>query len=370
MTPKIRLKGFNGEWKTCKLGDVAKVLRGVRVTRQQLTQDGCYPVYQNTNYPLGYFNNYNVESYNPFVILGGSAGLVGFSNCKFWAADDCAFFNESKIIDKYWLYCILQLNKSLIKKNVRGSSVPRLERSALSNLEINVPSLPEQRALATFFTSLDNQISVAEKRLASLKQVKAASLQAMFPQEGETTPKLRFKGCEGEWKKVKLEYIYTLSAAGDLRKELFSLVKDKKHPYPVFSNSLEDAGLYGYTSEYRYEKDALTITGRGTLGHTEYRTECFDAIIRLLILQPKKVICNIFIKEYINHKRPFVYESTGVPQLTIPQIKDVEVPVPSYEEQVKIASYFTTLDRQISAQSSKISKLKQIKSACLDQMFV
>ena len=183
-------------------------------------------------------------------------------------------------------------------------------------------------------------------------------------------PKIRLKGFSGEWKKVKLENIYTLSAAGDLRKDLFSPTKDINHPYPIFSNSLENAGLYGYSSEYRYEKDALTITGRGTLGHAEYRTECFDAIIRLLILQPKKEICNIFVKEYINHKSPFVYESTGVPQLTIPQIKDIEIPIPpNKEEQRQIATFFTSLDNQISAAEKRLASLKQVKAASLQAMF-
>ena len=183
-------------------------------------------------------------------------------------------------------------------------------------------------------------------------------------------PKIRLNGFSGEWKKVKLENIYTLSAAGDLRKDLFSPTKDINHPYPIFSNSLENAGLYGYSSEYRYEKDALTITGRGTLGHAEYRTECFDAIIRLLILQPKKEICNIFVKEYINHKSPFVYESTGVPQLTIPQIKDIEIPIPpSKDEQRALATFFTSLDNKISAAEKRLASLKQVKAASLQAMF-
>ena len=57
-----------------------------------------------------------------------------------------------------------------------------------------MPSLLEQQAIASYFTSLDSQISASTSRLASLKQMKAASLQAMFPQEGETVPKIKIQG--------------------------------------------------------------------------------------------------------------------------------------------------------------------------------
>ncbi len=60
--------------------------------RNQLTKEGEYPVSQNTNYPLGYFDKYNVEANNPFVIIGGFVGLIGYSKINYWTADDCAYF--------------------------------------------------------------------------------------------------------------------------------------------------------------------------------------------------------------------------------------------------------------------------------------
>lgn len=204
MKPKIRFKGFEGGWKAEELAHVCSVNRGVRVTRNDLHNNGIYPVYQNTDYPMGYYTKFNVESNNPFVIVGGSAGLIGFCHTNFWAADDCVFFGDNPIINKSFLYNNLIFHKTEIKRNVRGASVPRLDRETLRKLPVSIPSLPEQQEIASYFTSLDSQISAATSRLASLKQMKAASLQAMFPQEGETVPKIRFKGFEGEWKKVKL----------------------------------------------------------------------------------------------------------------------------------------------------------------------
>lgn len=179
-TPKVRFKGFEGEWKKVKLGNVCSVNRGTRITKKELNTNQSYPVYQNTNYPLGYYKNYNVEANNPYVIIGGSAGLIGFSNVPFWAADDCAYFGDNDSLDKAFLYSTLLFHIAEIKKNVRGSSVPRLDRSTLIDLEINLPSFSEQQAIATFFRSLDRKIALETARLEKLKQIKLACLDKMF----------------------------------------------------------------------------------------------------------------------------------------------------------------------------------------------
>ena len=179
-TPRVRFKGFEGEWEETTIGKVTSVKRGVRVTRKNLRDHGLYPVYQNTDYPMGYYNRYNVESNNPFVIIGGSAGLIGFCEKDFWAADDCAYFCDSVKLDKSYLYCMLVNKNSEIKKNVRGSSVPRLDRQVINDLNIVLPSIAEQRAIASYFTTLDRQITLQSQRLEKLKQIKAACLDNMF----------------------------------------------------------------------------------------------------------------------------------------------------------------------------------------------
>ena len=179
-TPRVRFKGFEGEWEDTTIGKVTSVKRGVRVTRKNLRDHGLYPVYQNTDYPMGYYNRYNVESNNPFVIIGGSAGLIGFCDKDFWAADDCAYFSDNVKLDKSYLYCMLLNKSSEIKKNVRGSSVPRLDRQVINDLNILLPSIKEQRAIASYFTSLDRQITLHTQRLEKLKQIKAACLDKMF----------------------------------------------------------------------------------------------------------------------------------------------------------------------------------------------
>ena len=149
LTGQIRLKGFSEPWGEKKLEEVCSVKRGVRVVKRNLTTDGLYPVYQNTNFPLGYSNQYNVEANTPFVIIGGSAGQVGICRERYWAADDCAFFACHDIYKEY-LYYVLLLNQSNILHNVRTGTIPRLDRSFLSNMVVYISSnIDEQQAIAT-----------------------------------------------------------------------------------------------------------------------------------------------------------------------------------------------------------------------------
>lgn len=181
-TPRLRFPGFTGEWSEKELGKICTVNRGVRVTRSELPSDGIYPVYQNTNSPMGFHNNYNVKSQNPFVIIGGSAGLIGFSKSEFWAADDCVFFGDNEDLDKYFLYSTL-LNRSVeIKDNVRGGNVPRLDRRVLEKLKVAIPSPAEQQKIASCLSALDDLIASESAELEALKAHKKGLMQQLFPE--------------------------------------------------------------------------------------------------------------------------------------------------------------------------------------------
>lgn len=180
--PQIRFKGFEGEWEEKKLGEFCSVERGIRVTRKDLNDQGEFPVYQNTDYPMGYFSKYNVDANNPFVIIGGSAGLIGFSKTKFWAADDCAYFRDSRVIEKNFLFYLLLKNILYIKKNIRGSSVPRLDRKVLIDMKVTIPTkeITEQIQIANLLSTLDKQICNQEQKIEKLKAIKKTLLKKMF----------------------------------------------------------------------------------------------------------------------------------------------------------------------------------------------
>ena len=171
-----------------------------------------------------------------------------------------------------------------------------------------------------------------------------------------------------EWEVKTLSECFHISAGRDLQKEFYSHQRIDNYIYPIFSNSLEDRGLYGYTSKPRHKAGCITITGRGILGVAEYRETDFDAIVRLLVLRPKFEVKGKLIAEYINHKKPFYFESTGVPQLTAPQIANTSIPVPPMGEQRKIAEILGVWDEAIEKLSRLIEKLELRKRALMQRL--
>jgi type I restriction enzyme S subunit len=171
-----------------------------------------------------------------------------------------------------------------------------------------------------------------------------------------------------DWEVKKLGDIFDIVAGGDLDKTKFSKIKTSKHKYPIYSNSLENNGLYGYSIDYKYPENSITVTARGTLGYATPRYKKFNAIIRLLVLLPKNELDIKFIAEYINNRVNFSIESTGVPQLTAPQISIYEIPLPPLSEQRAIARVLSDVDGLIESLDRLINKKKMIKKGAMQQL--
>lgn len=170
--------------------------------------------------------------------------------------------------------------------------------------------------------------------------------------------------------KYKLKDLFNLFAGGDIDIEHFSQYKTPVHCFPIYSNSLNNKGLYGYTSVPKYKGNSITITGRGSVGHAECRKQDFDAIIRLLVRIPKKsnIVNPYYLTQFINQYVSFPLESTGVPQLTVPQIENIEVALPDYTQQVATAEALSDIDSLLSSLQKLIEKKKAIKQGAMQEL--
>ena len=95
-----------------KVADVTTVARGIRVVRNQLVEEGEFPVYQNSMKPLGYYEKANCPAKTTFVIGAGAAGEIGYCDIDFWAADDCYYFIHTEELDNRYLYHVLLSRKA------------------------------------------------------------------------------------------------------------------------------------------------------------------------------------------------------------------------------------------------------------------
>ena len=171
-----------------------------------------------------------------------------------------------------------------------------------------------------------------------------------------------------EWEVVRLEEIFDIQVGGDIYKLNFSKQKNERYKFPIYSNSLENNGLYGYADTYQYPENCITVTGRGTLGRATPRFEKFNAIIRLLVLIPKANINIMFASEYINTRIGFRIEKTSIPQLTAPKLAKYKIPLPPLPEQKKIAEILSTVDEAIEKVDESIAKTERLKKGLMQEL--
>jgi type I restriction enzyme S subunit len=171
-----------------------------------------------------------------------------------------------------------------------------------------------------------------------------------------------------DWEVRKFNELFNISAGGDVDWSLSSSYRDEIHPFPIYSNSLTESGLYGFCSYADHPADSITITARGTLGVATYRDHKYTAIGRVLVLDLKCKGAVAFFAEYINSQLEFAIESTGVPQLTAPQIGAYYIIVPPLPEQSAIATALSDVDALLAGLDKLIAKKRDLKQAAMQQL--
>ena len=186
-------------------------------------------------------------------------------------------------------------------------------------------------------------------------------------------PKLRFKEFDKAFSRNTIKELAKIYVGRDLVEDAYSPIKTETHIYPIYSNSVDNEGLYGYYNfeEFNFDDDALTVVGRGAgLGKAFYRQGGFGTIGRLLSLTPKdKSFHPKYLSDYINDKLIIHNESGGIPQLPRSSLENYEVVLPSYEEQTKIASFLSNVDEKISQLTQKHELLSQYKQGMMQKLF-
>ena len=151
----------NIEWKT--LGEVCSILRGRRLTKKQLSEEGKYPVFHGGLEPIGYYDESNRKGDTTMVInVGASAGTIGYSQNDFWSSDGCFCISDTPLALSRFIFYVLQSKELQIKGKVRKAGIPTLDSNILEQLPIPIPPLSEQRRIVDIldrFDTLTNSIS-------------------------------------------------------------------------------------------------------------------------------------------------------------------------------------------------------------------
>lgn len=376
MKPKIRFKGYVGEWKEEQLSEISSSI----ASGKNIDHKGSYPLYGSTGIIGTTDKPYHEGPMLLVARVGANAGFLQLVNEKCGVSDNTLIVKpKDPVTDNYLFQYFKFFN---LNRFIYGSGQPLITGGMLKKMPVRYGLKEERETLIDYFTTLDSQISASTSRLASLKQMKAASLQAMFPQEGETVPKIRFKGFEGEWKKVSFKD-FTFHAGTKNRDNLplesysisneFGFIPQNEQFENGGTMTQADKRMYYIVSPNSFAYNPARINV-GSLGYYEGKE---DVIVSSLyeVFKTDDTICDKFLlywfKTDIFQKMIEQFQEGGVRlYFFYDKMCKCSLMRPPLAEQQAIASYFTSLDRQISLQSQRLEKLKQIKSACLDKMFV
>lgn len=141
------------------------------------------------------------------------------------------------------------------------------------------------------------------------------------------------------WEIKKLREVCELSAGGDVPKDNFSETKTEKYQIPIYANGEKNNGFYGYTSVAKVTKPSITVSARGTIGFSVKRLEEFFPVVRLIVVTPINLNeLNLNYLDYAIKMIDFKHSGSSIPQLTVPMIRDYEIPLPDLPEQKRIVS--------------------------------
>lgn len=281
--------------------------------------------------------------------------------------------DNKKAFDLTFLYHLLGTPQMLsqYKSLAAGSTVNNLNKELVGGTIVTIPNLDEQQVLGQYLESLDNLITLHQRKCDGLKKLKKYMLQNMFPQNGEKTPKIRFQGFINAWEQRKLEEIYQ-NIGNAFVGTATPYYVDTGHFY-LESNNIKD-GQINRNNEvfindefYERQKDKWLHTGdmvmvqSGHVGHTAVIPEELDnsAAHALIMFRNPKIEIEPYFLNYqyqtIKSKRKINNITTGntIKHILASDMYNFIVDVSDIEEQQQIANYFLELDHLITLHQRK-----------------
>lgn len=381
--PAYRFQGYTDAWELRKLGEVAEII------------GGGTPSTSNSEFWDGDIDWYTPAEIGEQIYVDGSERKItqlglDKSSATLLPADKTILFTsragigktailrsdattnqgfQSIVVDNntepYFVFSMTDKIKNKAISVASGSTFAEISSRALGQLEFMFPSINEQKAIGTFFSTLDQHITLHQRKLDTLKEQKKTYLKLLFPAKGQTKPALRFQGFEDDWKEVKLGEVADIKTGS---RDVQDAVENGEYPFFIRSEEVLKINTYSYDGE------AILIPGEGRLGEIFHYVEGkFDYHQRVYKISDFKYCNALFILQIMRwnfkkHALKYTVKAT-VDSLRKPVIEDFTISLPTLSEQETIGTFFQTLDREITQVEGKLTSLKEMKKTLLRKLF-
>ena len=374
--PKRRFKAFENAdaWELRRIFEIADRFDNLRIPiASSLRVPGSTPYY-GANGIQDYVEGYTHDGEFVLVAEDGANDLknypVNLVNGKIWVNNHAHVLQGKENIanNNFLSYSI---NRANIEVLLVGGGRAKLNSDVLMDIELEIPSLPEQEAIGNFFSTLDSQITLHQRKLDKLKSVKQAYLSEMFPAEGERVPKRRFPGFTDDWELHPLREIgNTYTGLSGKTKDDFGHGDGRFVTYMnVFSNPIS---LPEMVEEVEFDESQNTVRYGDVLFTTSSETPEEVGMSSVWLENTENTYLNSFcfgfrpVKKvnpyYLAYllrssgmRRKISFLAQGISRYNISKAKmmELEISIPNENEQSAIGTFFSTLDQQITLHQRK-----------------
>lgn len=408
--PKIRFKGFTDDWEQRELGNVGQTYTGLSGKTKDDFGHGHaqFVTYMNVfsnpisnpkmNEPIEVDSKQNeVEVGDVFFTTSsetpkevGMTSVLIEKQGKMYLNSFCFGYRLYEKYDSYYLAYMLRSNsfREKIIMLAQGISRYNISKNKVMEIDVFIPSYKEQMEIGKYFRDLDTLITLHQRKLEKLMNVKKSMLEKMFPKRGSDVPEIRFFGFTDAWEQRKVTelgmiYIglvttmtshYTNDGILLIRN---SDIKDGRFEFGDNQIFLERSFAKANESRMHQLGDVITVhTGDVGTSAVITKNEVKSIGFATIVTRPNRAIINpYYLCTFLNtekHKKWAVAISTGDGRTNynLGDYLELIIPVPSINEQKEIALFIEKINTLITLHQRKLEKLKNIKKSMLEKMFI
>ncbi|RHX71636.1 restriction endonuclease subunit S [Lacticaseibacillus paracasei] len=388
--PQLRFKGFTDPWKQRKLGELVTYQNGVGHEGNQL-DEGKYELVNLNSIAIdgglknsGKFINKTAETLlkNDLVMVlsdvghGDLLGRVAIipENYRYVLNQRVALLRGNSQTNIRFLFSYINAHQMYFKREGAGSSQLNISRGSVERFKVYLPSISEQKQIGDFFKQLDSQITIHQRKLAKLKELKQGYLQKLFPQNGSKFPQLRFAGFADAWEQRKLgDIVVFLNGRAYKQAELLDSGK-----YPVLRVGNFNTNDKWYYSDLELpaknyaDKGDLLYTWATAFGPHIWKGPKVIYHYHIWKVETTSDISKNFAVHLLDADQAQMTNSLNgstMVHITKGTMENKIVTIPGISEQRNMARLLDQLDFTIALHQRKLEKLQELKKGYLQKMF-
>lgn len=377
--PIIRIKGFDGDWEQRKLGDVVEVCSG---RDYKHLEDGDIPVYGTGGYMLSVSEALSNDEDAIGIGRKGTIDKPYILKAPFWTVDTLFYCIPKDNYDLNFAFDIFQnINWKAMDES---TGVPSLSKITINKVETLVPTFSEQHKIGVYFHQLDHLITLHQREIDRIVCLRKAMVEKMFPQNGADVPAVRFSRYKEPWRLCQFSEIFTerhiIDTISDEYPQLaFTIEEGVIRPEDKKTNKRDFLIIDKATKKYlQTEYDDIIYNPANVIYGAIHRNAlgkgCVSPIYKIFYTDQDST----FMECIVRHPN-FIKEISRSMEGTVKKLRTLKPKAflemsayiaPTIEEQRQIGEYFRQMDRLIEIEKEELEKIKHIKSACLEKMFV